>query len=191
MKRGTFLFGSLSALLASFPMTAAFAQQPEYVAAPRHHARGAVYYGAQGEVPSRLQTPHYARPISLNDAKSDRKVPPPTAGPTEGAAAAQAGIGGVYPYLGAPLYPSPVQRVPVQVGATVITNQALYPHEMLYPHEYCALYPPFYYRVKGSWIWTPFGIRSHDKWKLQGTQVNVKYRSEYSLFSAFCPPYVK
>jgi len=93
-----------------------------------------------------------------------------------------------YPYLGAPLYPCPQQNIPVQVGGTMYTNDAFAPHEMLYPHEYKAMYPPFYYRVKGSWIWTPFGMESHDKWKLMGTEVNVKYRSSYSLLSGFIPP---
>lgn len=94
-----------------------------------------------------------------------------------------------YPQLNAPLYPSPRQDIPVQVGGTMITNQAFAPHEMLYAHEYKGLYPPFYYRVKGGWLWTPFGIESHDKWELMGTEVKVKYRSNYSLLSGFTPPF--
>lgn len=93
-----------------------------------------------------------------------------------------------YPRLNAPLYPTPQQNIPPQTGGTLITSQALAPHEMLYPHEYRSLYGPFYYRVKGSWIWTPFGMESHDKWELMGTEVKVKYRSNYSLFSLFTPP---
>ena len=46
--------------------------------------------------------------------------------------------GGQYPRLNAPLYPAPVQNTPSWNGATIITNQALAPHEMLYPHEYRA-----------------------------------------------------
>ena len=92
-----------------------------------------------------------------------------------------------YPRLNAPLYSSPQQNIPPQTGGTMITNQAFSPHEMLYPHEYRSLYGPFYYRVKGNWIWTPFGMESHDKWELMGTEVKVKYRSTPSLFSLFTP----
>lgn len=84
-----------------------------------------------------------------------------------------------YVRLGAPLYPSPRPNIPIWAGSTVITNQALAPHEMLYPHTYRAMYPPFYHRVKGGWILTPVGVRSHEKWELQGTMVQVKYRSHY------------
>ena len=99
---------------------------------------------------------------------------------------ANAGSGGVapqqqpgYAYLGAPMYPCPRPNIPIWTGSTMITNQALAPHEMLYPHTYRAIYPPFYHRVKGGWILTPFGVRSHEKWELQGTEVQVKYRSSY------------
>ena len=95
---------------------------------------------------------------------------------------------GMYPQLQAPLYPNPVQNVPTWTGGTFVTNQALAPHEMLYPHTYRALYPPFYYKVKGVWVWTPFGMRQHEEVKLQGTEVSVKYRSHYPLFSGFRRP---
>jgi hypothetical protein len=107
-------------------------------------------------------------------------VPPPMA-PTPYHA-------GQYPQLNAPLYPSPVQYVPPYAGGTIVTNEALAPHEMLYPHTYHAMYPPFYYKVHGSWIWTPFGMRQHEQWKLQGTEVIVKYRPHYPLFGGFVPP---
>jgi hypothetical protein len=84
-----------------------------------------------------------------------------------------------YVRLGAPLYPTPRPNIPIWTGSTVITNQAFAPHEMLYPHTYKAIYPPFYHRVKGGWVLTPLGVRSHEKWQLQGTQVQVKYRSSY------------
>lgn len=87
-----------------------------------------------------------------------------------------------YVRLGAPLYPCPKPNTPIWTGATMITSPALAPHEMLYPHTYRAIYPPFYHRVKGGWIWTPFGIRSHERWELQGTQVEVKYRSQPPLW---------
>lgn len=95
-----------------------------------------------------------------------------------------------YVQLGAPLYPSPRPNIPIWTGSTMITNQAFAPHEMLYPHTYRATYPPYYHRVKGGWILTPFGIRSHERWELQGTQVQVKYRSQYpGLFKgAWHPP---
>lgn len=92
-----------------------------------------------------------------------------------------------YPYLHAPLYPTPRQGVPLQVGATMITNQALAPHEMLYPHEYHAFYPPFYYAVKGHWMVTPLGVWSWDEWQLLGTKVEVEYRPRIGLLSGFFP----
>lgn len=94
---------------------------------------------------------------------------------------------GKYPQLNASLYPSPTQNVPDWTGGAIITNQAFAPHELLYPHEYHSMYGPFYYKVKGSWILTPFGVRQHEQWKLQGTEVRVKYRSQYKLFSGFRP----
>lgn len=105
--------------------------------------------------------------------------------------AAQLGVNahyGQYPQLNAPLYPAPQQNIPSWNGGAIITNQALAPHEMLYPHEYHAMYPPFYYKVTGGWIWTPHGMRQHEKWKLQGTEVKVKYRSHYKFLSGFHPP---
>ena len=93
--------------------------------------------------------------------------------------------------LSAPLYPSPVQNIPHQVGGVVITNPALAPHEMLYEHEYRALYPPFYYRVKGWWAWTPFGVESHDKWELMGTEVRVRYKSRPSLLQRLADPFIE
>lgn len=94
-----------------------------------------------------------------------------------------------YPYLNAPLYPCPLPNVPVQVGTTLITNQAFAPQEMLYPHDYEALYPPYYYKVKGAWITTPFGVKSDEKWELLGTKVKVKYRSSIPLWAGFSIPH--
>jgi|GEM_PF-1562674 len=99
--------------------------------------------------------------------------------------------GGQYPQLNAPLYPGPVQYTPPYTGGTVITNQAFAPHEMLYPHTYRAMYPPYYHKVSGHWFWTPFGFRQHEDWKLQGTEVTVKYRSHYPVFGGFRPPTVR
>ncbi len=99
--------------------------------------------------------------------------------------------GGQYPQLHAPLYPSPVQYTPPYNGGTIITNQAFAPHEMLYPHTYRAMYPPFYHKVNGGWIWTPFGFRQHENWKLQGTEVTVKYRSHYPVFGGYHPPRIR
>ncbi len=96
-----------------------------------------------------------------------------------------------YPYLNAPLYPTPQPNVPVQVGSTLVTNQAFYPQEMLYPHDYMAMYPPYYYRAKGWWMNTPWGPRSHEKWELLGTKVTVKYRSEIPFWTGFHAPHRK
>ncbi len=95
-----------------------------------------------------------------------------------------------YIRLGAPMYPTPRPNIPIWQGSTMITNQAFAPQEMLYPHTYRAIYPPFYHRVKGGWIVTPLGVRSHEKWELQGTMVQVKYRSSYPglLSGAFWHP---
>ncbi len=96
--------------------------------------------------------------------------------------------GNQYPYLNAPLYPSPVPNVPTYVGGTYITNQAFAPHEMLYSHDYHSMYGPYYWKVHGKYVLTPFGVRSHEGWELQGTEVNVKYRSSQPLFSKFTRP---
>jgi hypothetical protein len=82
--------------------------------------------------------------------------------------------------LDAPLYPSPRQDVPREVGYTVITNQALYPHEMTYPHKYRALYPPYYYKQRVI----PFLPAP----PLKGTEVTVKYHSRISPTALFYAP---
>jgi len=94
-----------------------------------------------------------------------------------------------YVYLNAPLYPVPRPNIPHQVGSTMITNQALAPHEMLYPHTYRALYPPYYYRVKGKWIGTPFHSHAYDRWELQGTEVEIEYSSRLPFLSRFSNPF--
>jgi hypothetical protein len=93
-----------------------------------------------------------------------------------------------YVHLGAPLYPSPKPTVPIWAGATFIPTPALAPHEMLYPHTYRAIYPPYYHRVTGKYFMTPFGMKTHENWELQGTMVEVKYRSNYSKKYPFIPP---
>lgn len=122
-----------------------------------------------------------SRPYAATPITYQRPVPQPQqavfAGPHQ------------YPQTNAAMYPSPVPTVPIQVGATAITNQAFYPQEFLYAHEYRAIYPPYYYKVKGSWFVTPFGVWSKDRWELQGTEVKVKYSSKRpglgSLFERF------
>jgi hypothetical protein len=59
---------------------------------------------------------------------------------------------------------------------------------MLYPHTYRAMYPPYYHRVTGKYFMTPFGMRTHENWELQGTLVEVKYRGEHPKFKPFFPP---
>lgn len=92
---------------------------------------------------------------------------------------------------GAALYPAPRAGIPPQVGGTAIVHHAFHPHEMLYPHKYKAMYGPYYYKVHGKWIVTPFGVWSHENWKLQGTQVEVKYKSHISKFAKFHPPVIR
>jgi hypothetical protein len=99
--------------------------------------------------------------------------------------------GGMYPQTGAALYPAPHPGIPHQVGGTATINQAFQPHEYLYPHRYKALYPPYYYRVNGGWMVTPFGVWSREDWHLQGTQVDVRYKSHISPFAHFVPPVIR
>ena len=97
---------------------------------------------------------------------------------------------GGQPY-GAPaggLYPAPKPGIPAEVGGTAIVNPAFHPHEMMHAHRYKAMYGPFYHKVNGHWIMTPFGIWSKENWKLQGTTVDVQYKSRISPFALFCPP---
>jgi hypothetical protein len=93
-----------------------------------------------------------------------------------------------YPFTNAPMYPTPLPNIPYQVGSTVLTNQALYPHEMLYAHTYRALYPPYYYEVSGAWKPMPWGVSNCEHWKLRGTLVTVKYHSSIGFLSGFSPP---
>lgn len=134
--------------------------------------------------------PQEATQITAAEPTPIASSPAPAKPAAHGAAAVVAG--GVvqqpgYVRLGAPMYPSPRPNVPVWTGGTMITNQALAPHEFLYPHTYRAMYPPFYHRVKGKYFWTPFGVRSHEKWQLQGTLVKVKYRSSWPLIGPHKP----
>ena len=146
-----------------------------YVAGPAAHP-GIVLVEHQSQPPANISQAVTARPIVLTNAETNPAAEQPGVAPKE------------YVQLDAPLNPYPVQTVPSQVGSTLITTPVLAPQEMLYPHEYRAMYPPYYYKVRGSWLWTPFGIHSKDTWKLQGTEVSVKYKSRVGLFKGFVPP---
>jgi hypothetical protein len=87
-----------------------------------------------------------------------------------------------YPALNSSLYPCPRPDIPYEVGQTLITNQAFYPHEMLYAHRYKALYPPYFYENKCGLSCLPF----FPKPCLKGTVVKVKYKS--TLPCGFSPP---
>ena len=91
----------------------------------------------------------------------------------------------------ASLYPSPRPGIPTEVSGTMIPHHALHPHEMLYAHKYKAMYGPYYYKVNGGWMVTPFGVWSKENWKLQGTTVDVKYKSHISPFARFHPPVIR
>jgi hypothetical protein len=151
------------------------------------YAAGPMMMPAQ--LPDRPRSNGMPQPVSYHRAEG---VGPTGPGPTPIDANLGLGVGPVtgpvqqegYVRLGAPMYPCPRPNIPIWAGSTVITNQALAPHEMLYPHTYRAMYPPYYHRVKGHWLLTPLGVRSHEKWELQGTMVQVKYRSSYpGIFS--------
>ena len=62
---------------------------------------------------------------------------------------------------------------------------------MLYPHRYKSVYGPYYYKVNGHWIATPFGVLSQENWKLKGTTVDVKYKSHISPFALFNRPLLR
>jgi beta-ureidopropionase / N-carbamoyl-L-amino-acid hydrolase len=136
-----------------------------------------------------LYQPPYYHPRPARPAKQDfnRKVRPHKT-QFQGPVAPAAYVGPGYPYLNAPLFPTPRPDIPYQTGVTLITNQALAPHEMLYPHTYKALYPPFYYTNKGTWVVTPLGVWSTENWSLVGTEVSVKYKPHISPFALFHPP---
>ena len=89
----------------------------------------------------------------------------------------------------AALYPCPRPGIPAYTGGTIITHPALDPHEMLYGHTYKTLHAPYFYKVSVDGFHVPFiGGKTCHRVELIGTQVKVKYRSEYSLFSLFVPP---
>lgn len=168
---------ALTAVLSALVLPSLHAQDygaGPYGSIPAHAqaAPGSPYAGIQQSAASRQANPAFCQPPMAIDANAQAGAP--------AAVPQQEG----YVRLGAPLYPSPRPNIPIWVGSTMITNQALAPHEMLYPHTYRAMYPPYYHRVKGGWILTPLGVKSHEKWELQGTQVQVNYRSTYpSLLS--------
>lgn len=92
---------------------------------------------------------------------------------------------------GASLYPAPRPGIPHEVGGTAIVHQAFHPHEMMYAHRYKSMYGPYYYKVNGHWMVTPFGVWSKENWKLQGTTVDVKYKSHISPFAMFSRPVLR
>jgi hypothetical protein len=92
---------------------------------------------------------------------------------------------------GASLYPGPRPGIPHEIGGTAIVHQAFHPHEMLYAHRYKSMYGPYYYKVNGHWMVTPFGVWSKENWKLQGTTVDVKYKSHISPFAMFHRPVIR
>lgn len=142
---------------------------------------------AQSPQPARLpQAP--AQPIAQAVDVRGYAAPVPAVAAPAVPPAANPRVRPGYVYLNAPLYTAPRQNIPIQVGSTYITNQAFAPHEMLYAHDYKAIYPPYAYKVRGHWMWTPWGMYSHDEWKLQGTEVNVKYRSHIPKFAGFSRP---
>lgn len=149
---------------------------------------------AQEFTPPTLPDLTEAKPIAMEAAAPVRpasNMQAPVAAPVAVAPApVVAGPACQYPKLNAPLYPSPSQFNPPYTGGAIITNQALAPHEMLYAHKYHAMYGPFYYRVRGHWFMTPVGMRQHEQWELQGTEVCVKYRSHYAPFSGFHPKFL-
>ncbi|MCA8991960.1 MAG: hypothetical protein KDA88_08275 [Planctomycetaceae bacterium] len=147
----------MALVMSTMLVSTAFAQYPQ--GAPTYQQPASPYVNASMGIPTQMAQPVQA----YNGVPSQGK----------------------YPQLSSALYPAPVQNVPSWQTQTVITNQAFAPHEMLYPHDYKAMYGPFYYKVRGHWFWTPFGMRQHENWKLEGTTVEVKYRARTPLLSRF------
>ena len=156
------------------------------VAGPQYFS--AMPAGSSNAIPvhpgSNWQT--YQAPMQIQDVSQGQYVYPASATSPAGPACMD---GGMLTQTGAALYPSPVPGIPQQIGGAAIMNQAFHPHEMLYPHEYHAMYPPYYYKVNGGFMMTPFRMWSHEDWTLQGTQVDVKYKSHISPFTLFHPTY--
>ncbi|QDV48098.1 hypothetical protein [Gimesia fumaroli] len=174
------------------PRRSSFAQRPKL--GRRNSGRGYIQQVSNQpniitSAPARFENAQQARPISYTNGHFKHHKQYAAAQPMPSAAGMRVLPG--YPQLGAPMYPSPKPGIPDYVGRTIITNQALAPQEMLYAHEYNAMYGPYYYNVKGGWMWTPFGMRSHERWKLEGTRVNVKYKTSFGLFPRFIPPHIK
>ena len=127
------------------------------------------------------------QPVHLTSAGPYRQI----SNSAPQAASGQMTAPGPGPRTGAALYPAPVPGIPHQVGGTAIPSQFLHPHEMTYAHRYKAIYPPYYYKVNGGWMVTPFGVWSKENWHLQGTQVDVKYKSHISPFAMFKTPVIR
>ena len=203
MPRFTYRAAALTALFAVWMPYAAMAQAPGSIRQATHYESDApspIPHLPARHISQGTPAPALPGPAAVPAVPGAPAAPAPglvPAVPPAGFAAAPIGhpaghaVLPGYPYLNAPLSPTPVPNVPYQVGAAVITNQALSPHEMLYPHKYKALYPPFYHKVRGHWIVSPWGVWSYDNWELQGTEVRVNYRDRISPLSLFCPPGTK
>ncbi len=137
------------------------------------------------------QAPQPVRMVSQGQYRNASHPSAPSGPAYSGYAQMSPQQGGGYPQTGAALYPAPRPGIPHQVGGIAIENPAFHPHEMLYAHRYTAMYPPYYYKVNGGWMVTPFGVWSHEDWKLQGTTVDVKYKSHISPFTHFKPPVIR
>jgi len=198
MFRLTFRATALTVLLCAWSADAAHAQRFSGAAEPAR-------FPGSGRVSRPMPTPtgHFrSRPFNASNANRIHSSPVKHAYRRTGQAvqtsslatntqAAGTPVMQGYPYLNAPLYPASQQRVPYQIGGAVITNQAFSPHEMLHPHKYRAMYPPYYYRVKGHWWVSPWGVWSSDNWELQGTEVKIEYRDKIGLLSLFKPPKIR
>ncbi len=141
----------------------------------------------RNRTPRRLPAPLQVRPLSYAQPRYQGHPQVIQGDPTNPNAPSTHG----YPYLNAPLYPTTQPNILHQTGSTVITNQALNPHEMLYPHKYHAMYGPYYYKVNGHWATLPWGIWSAENWRLQGTHVHINYRSKRRFLSGFHPPSIR
>jgi len=139
----------------------------------------------------RAQSPqpaYFSQPKKIIINPDQRNGPPKPMNAPQGRPVSRIPAQDGYVRLGAPMNPVPRPDIPYQVGSTFSTNQAFSPHEMLYPHSYRAMYPPYFYQVRGQWYSILGHMTNHEFWELKGTQVDVDYCSRIPLMSRFQNP---
>lgn len=138
--------------------------------------------------PQFAQPPHGGaafRQVAATGYRTAQMYPQVAAQPYQGMSG-----NGMNMHQGGALYPAPLPGIPQQVGGSAIVTPAFHPSEMMHAHRNTAMYGPYYYKVDGCWVVTPFGVWSNENWKLRGTTVDVKYKSHISPWAMFKRPVV-